>query len=36
MVIRREITKGNKVYYKAPKIQRLITGARLRRKKVLR
>ena len=36
MVIRREITKGSKVYYKAPKIQRLITDARLRRKKLLR
>jgi small subunit ribosomal protein S6e len=36
LVIRRSIQKGDKVYYKAPKVQRLITSARLRRKKVLR
>ena len=35
LVIRRAISKGeNKVYYKAPKIQRLITSKRLRRKKL--
>lgn len=35
VVIRRQTKKvGNKAYYKAPKIQRLITSARLRRKRV--
>ena len=36
-VIRRvSSTKGEKTYYKAPKIQRLITATRMRRKKNLR
>lgn len=33
-VVRREIKKGDKTFYKAPKIQRLVTEQRLRRKKV--
>jgi len=33
-VVRREIKKGDKTFYKAPKIQRLITEKRLRRKKL--
>ena len=36
LVIRRPIDKNGKTYYKAPKVQRLITHARLRRKKRLR
>jgi len=32
-VVRREIKKGDKTFYKAPKIQRLVTEQRLRRKK---
>ena len=36
LVIRRAIVKGEKTYYKAPKIQRLITDVRLRRKKIER
>ena len=36
LVIRRPIDKNGKTYYKAPKVQRLITQARLRRKKRLR
>lgn len=32
-VVRREIKKGDKTFYKAPKIQRLITEQRLRRKR---
>jgi len=35
-VVRRPISKGDKVYYKAPKIQRLVTHSRLRRKRLLR
>ena len=35
-VVRREIKKGDKTFYKAPKIQRLVTEQRLRRKKVLK
>jgi len=31
-VVRREIKKGDKTFYKAPKVQRLITEKRLRRK----
>lgn len=31
-VVRREIKKGDKTFYKSPKIQRLITEKRLRRK----
>ena len=34
MRVQREIKKGDKVYYKAPKIQRLITPARLKRKRI--
>ena len=30
----RTITKGDKTYYKAPRIQRLVTDKRVRRKKV--
>jgi len=33
-VARREVKRGDKTHYKAPKIQRLITDKRLRRKKV--
>merc|ERR1712079_386374 len=33
-VARREIKRGDKTHYKAPKVQRLITEKRLRRKKV--
>ncbi|OWB80425.1 hypothetical protein B5S32_g4701 [[Candida] boidinii] len=33
-VIRREVTKGEKSYTKAPKIQRLVTPQRLQRKRV--
>ena len=33
-VIRREIKKGDKTFYKSPKIQRLITEKRIRRKVV--
>ena len=35
-VIRRPIEKGEKTIYKAPKIQRLITPARLQRKRRIR
>jgi len=35
-VIHRQITKGDKTYYKAPKIQRLITEKSLRRKKIVK
>lgn len=35
-VIRREVTKGDKKYTKAPKIQRLITPQRLQRKRAFR
>lgn len=33
-VVRREIKKGDKTFYKSPRIQRLITEKRLRRKKL--
>ncbi len=33
-VVRREVKKGDKTFYKSPKIQRLITEKRLRRKKL--
>ena len=33
-VVRREIIKGDKTFYKSPRIQRLITDKRLRRKKL--
>jgi len=33
-VIRREIKKGDKTFFKAPKVQRLITEKRLRRKRL--
>lgn len=33
-VIHRTITRGDKTYYKAPKIQRLVTEKRIRRKKL--
>jgi small subunit ribosomal protein S6e len=32
----RTITKGDKTYYKAPKVQRLVTDKRVRRKKVIK
>lgn len=32
--VRREIKKGDKTFYKSPKIQRLITEKRIRRKKL--
>merc|ERR1712238_179137 len=35
-VAKREIKRGDKTHYKAPKIQRLITEKRLRRKKVMK
>ena len=35
-VVRREIKKGDKTFYKSPKIQRLVTEKRLRRKRVLK
>jgi len=35
-VVRREIKKGDKTFYKAPKIQRLITEKKIRRKAVLK
>ena len=35
-VVRRKIEKKDKVFYKAPKIQRLITESRLRRKKLFK
>lgn len=34
-VARREIKRGDKTFYKSPKIQRLITEKRLRRKKLI-
>jgi small subunit ribosomal protein S6e len=33
-VVRREIKKGDKTFYSAPRIQRLITEQRLRRKRI--
>merc|ERR1712054_552518 len=35
-VVRRAVTKGDKTYYKAPKIQRLVTAERRRRKRIFR
>lgn len=35
-VVRREVKKGDKTFYKSPKIQRLITEKRLRRKSLLK
>ena len=35
-VARREVKRGDKTNYKAPKIQRLITEKRLRRKKLIK
>jgi len=35
-IVRREVKRGDKTHYKAPKIQRLITEKRLRRKKVIK
>lgn len=35
-VVRREVKKGDKTFYKSPKIQRLVTEKRVRRKKVLK
>lgn len=35
-VVRREVKKGDKTFYKSPKIQRLITEKRLRRKTLLK
>jgi small subunit ribosomal protein S6e len=35
-VARREIKRGDKTHYKAPKVQRLITEKRLRRKKIVK
>jgi len=32
----RTITKGDKTYYKAPRIQRLVTDKRVRRKKIMK
>jgi small subunit ribosomal protein S6e len=33
-VVRREVKKGDKTFYKSPKIQRLVTEKRIRRKKL--
>ena len=35
-VVRREIKRGDKTFYKSPKVQRLITEKRLRRKRLER
>jgi len=35
-VARREIKRGDKTHYKAPKIQRLVTEKKLRRKKLIK
>ena len=35
-VVRREVKKGDKTFYKSPKIQRLVTEKRLRRKHLLK
>lgn len=35
-VVKREIKKNDKTYYKSPKIQRLVTDKRLRQKKLLK
>jgi len=36
LVVRREIKKGDKTFYKAPKVQRLITEKRVRRKSLIK
>jgi len=36
LVVRREIKKGDKTFYKSPKVQRLITEKRVRRKTLLK
>jgi small subunit ribosomal protein S6e len=35
-VVRREVKKGDKTFYKSPKIQRLVTEKRIRRKKLVK
>lgn len=35
-VVRREIKRGDKTFFKSPKIQRLVTEKRIRRKKVIK
>lgn len=35
-VVRREVKKGDKTFYKSPKIQRLVTEKRLRTKKLIK
>jgi small subunit ribosomal protein S6e len=35
-VVHREVKRGDKTYYKAPRIQRLVTEKRVRRKKVIK
>lgn len=35
-VVRREVKKGDKTFFKSPKIQRLITEKRLRRKQLIK
>ena len=35
-VVHREIKKGDKTYWKAPRIQRLVTEKSLRRKKIMK
>ena len=35
-VVRREIKKGDKTFYKSPRIQRLVTEKRLRRKNLVK
>lgn len=35
-VVHRKVTRGDKTFYKAPKIQRLVTEKRLRRKQVIK
>lgn len=35
-VVRREVKKGDKTFFKSPKIQRLVTEKRLRRKRILK
>merc|ERR1712079_535847 len=35
-VVRREIKRGDKTFYKSPKVQRVITEKRLRRKKLIK
>lgn len=35
-VVRREVKKGDKTFYKSPKVQRLVTDARRQRKVALK